>query len=96
MESGAKPRKVPEVREGEIAQSRLFLRSFGRGVACGVSFTPATCCCLGCWEGGTQTQRVRSGSPPALVKAGASMSLSPANVLVELLNTGLRLDWNLR
>ena len=30
MESGAKPRKVPEVREGEIAQSRLFLRSFER------------------------------------------------------------------
>lgn len=90
MELGAKPGKVPEVREGEIAQSRLFLRSFGRGVACGVSFTPSTCCCLGCWEGGTQTRRVRSvGSPPALVKPGASMSLSPANVVVELLNTGL-------
>lgn len=87
MESGAKPRKVPEVREGEITQSCLFLRSCGRGVACGVSSTPSTCSCLGCWEEGTQTRRVRSvGSPPALVKPGAPMSLFSANVLVELLD----------
>lgn len=93
MESGAKPRKVPEVREGEITQSCLFLRSCGRDVACGVCSTPSTCCCLGCWEEG---EKCGVPSSPGEAWGPYESLLCKCPDGIARLNTGLRLDWNLR